>query len=274
MLAHRIVRRNLSSALILEDDVDWDIRLKEQLRDFALSTRSLIQPLAASPASYADPTYPSPPQQDSSDHLDIDFNSTPKTVEPTCSPYGDGWDVLWIGHCSLSFPFDTSERIPKGRVIHHDDVTVPPKKNLWSLNSPFVLVEDYPEHTRAVSHAQEGLCTLGYAVSQAGARKLLADTALKPPKDAFDFLLRFFCDGTHGRNHHNCLGVQPALFNLFKPAGPVSAESDIGPPREGFRHESSSEMVRWSVRLNLDQLMEGRADFVDQYPDDNEQQPG
>jgi len=27
-------------------------------------------------------------------------------------------------------------------------------------------------------------------------------------------------------------------------------------------------MVRWSVRLNADALMDGRTDFVDQFPDE------
>lgn len=265
------MRRNLTSALILEDDVDWDLRLKEQLRDFALSTRALIQPLAGSTASYADPTYPSPSPDAPVEVPDIDFTSLPHTVEPHTSPYGDGWDVLWIGHCGLSFPYNTTdgERMPKGRVIHKDDVTVPPKKDLWSWNSPFLLVDEYPPHTRAVSHAQEGLCTLGYAVSQLGARKLLADVALKPPKDAFDFLLRFYCEGRHGRNYHNCLGLQPALFHHFKFAGPLASASDIG-NHEGYREESWSDMIRWSVRLNAEKLMDGEDDFTDQYPDPEE----
>jgi hypothetical protein len=29
-----------------------------------------------------------------------------------------------------------------------------------------------------------------------------------------------------------------------------------------------TDMVRWSVRLNADALLEGRTDFVDQYPDE------
>jgi GR25 family glycosyltransferase involved in LPS biosynthesis len=37
-----VVEQNLTSALILEDDADWDVRIKPQLRDFALSSQALI----------------------------------------------------------------------------------------------------------------------------------------------------------------------------------------------------------------------------------------
>ncbi|TEA19046.1 Procollagen galactosyltransferase 1 [Colletotrichum sidae] len=262
-----IVRRNLTSALILEDDVDWDIRLRQQLRDFALSAHALTQPLAETPSSYADPSYPIPNTKALAKSPDMHFDALPATVAPKISPYGDTWDLLWIGHCGMHFPFDDNKNVPKGRVIHHSDVTVAPKRNLWTFNIPFTLKEKYPEHTRAVHHAQEGVCTLGYAVSQAGARKLLQDVALKDVGDPADILLRYFCEGTKGRRPHNCVTTQPALFHHHRPAGPNSAASDIGNHGEGFRETSMTDMVRWSVRLNADALLEGRTDFVDQYPD-------
>ena len=261
------MRRNLTSALILEDDIDWDLRLKDQLRSFALSTRALIQPLSDAPGSYADPTYPKPHTGSPVWVPDFDFYNLPNTTEPAVSPYGDGWDALWLGHCGLSFPFETSRLMPKGRVIHRNDITVPPKKDLWSFNHPWILVEDYPPHTSAVSHAQEGICTLGYAVSQNGARKMLAELALKPPRDGYDFLLRFYCEGDNGRKYHNCLGIQPALFNHYKPAGQLSSASNIG-NHKGYREKDASDMIRWSVRLNADKLMDGDTDYEDQFPDE------
>ncbi|OLN83285.1 Procollagen galactosyltransferase 1 [Colletotrichum chlorophyti] len=264
-----IVRRNLSSALILEDDVDWDIRIRQQLHDFALSAQALTQPLLEQPSSYADPTYPRPSDSSPETVPDIPFDQLPATVAPTFSPYGDDWDLLWIGHCGMHFPFHDNKNVPKARVIHSNDVTVAPKKNLWTLNIPFTLKETYPEHTRAVHHVQEGVCTLGYAVSQKGARRLLQEVALKDVGDPVDILLRFFCEGAKGRKPHNCLATQPALFHHHRPAGPLSAMSDIGNHGDGYRENSMTDMVRWSVRLNADALLEGRKDFVDQYPDDN-----
>ncbi|KAK1992731.1 hypothetical protein LX36DRAFT_587826 [Colletotrichum falcatum] len=254
-----IVRRNLSSALILEDDVDWDIRIRSQLHDFALSTQALTQPLLSTHLPGAGAALGTGP--------DIPFDSLPATAAPKFSPYGDNWDLLWIGHCGMHFPFLDREGVPKARVIHHNDVTVAPKKNLWTFNIPFTLKETYPEHTRAVHHVQEGVCTLGYAVSQQGARKLLQEVALKDVSDAVDILLRFFCEGGKGRKPHNCLTSQPAFFHHHRAAGPMSSMSDIG-THDGFRETSMTDMVRWSVRLNADALLEGRTDFIDQYPDD------
>ncbi|GKT61373.1 glycosyltransferase family 25 protein [Colletotrichum tofieldiae] len=260
-----IVLRNLSSALILEDDIDWDIRIRQQLHDFALATQALTQPLLGGPS------YPRSTERSPATVPDISFNHLPATVAPQISPYGDDWDLLWVGHCGMHFPFlDTQNGIPipKARVIHANDITVAPKKNLWTFNIPFTLKEEYPEHTRAVHHVQEGVCTFGYAVSQKGARRLLQEVALKDVNDAIDILLRFFCDGSQGRGPHKCLTTQPALFHHHRPAGPRNTTSNIRDNGSGFRETSMTHMVRWSVRLNADALLEGRTDFVDQYPDD------
>ncbi|MCJ1240708.1 hypothetical protein MMC14_008712 [Varicellaria rhodocarpa] len=75
-----IVQQNLSSVLILEDDADWDVRIKPQLRDFALSTHALTQPLTADLSTYADPTFPSP--KDTKIPSDISFDRLPSTIAP------------------------------------------------------------------------------------------------------------------------------------------------------------------------------------------------
>ncbi|KAM7185921.1 glycosyltransferase family 25 protein [Rhypophila sp. PSN 637] len=269
-----IVHRNLSSALILEDDVDWDIRLKQQLYDFSLASRALTQPLSSSPSpspKYTDPTFNRPPDMMPNQIPTIKFDSLPSTIAPIVSPYGDDWDLLWLGHCGVTFPFDrpNHDKLPKGRVIHFDDVTVPPKGNLWSLNKPFTLVKDYPEHTRAIHHTQEGVCSLGYAISQRGARKLLYEVGLKDVSDGFDILLRFFCEGGKaGRKAHTCLTAQPGYFQHHRALGPTSHASDIGDHKGGYREKGLTDMIRWSVRLNLEALMDGKTDgFVDQFPD-------
>lgn len=39
-----MIEQRISLALILEDDADWDIRIKRQMRDFAKASRLLVQP--------------------------------------------------------------------------------------------------------------------------------------------------------------------------------------------------------------------------------------
>ena len=247
------------------------MRLRTQLSDFALSAHALTQPLAGSSSSaptFADPTYPLP-QADSPGKLpELSFHALPATAPPSWSPYGDSWDVLWIGHCGMHFPFEKHRNVPKARVIRLDDETVAPRKNLWTFNIPFTLKEKYPEHTRAYHHVQEGVCSLGYAVSQAGARKLLYEVGMKDVGAAFDLLLRYYCEGEKGRAAgRQCLTTQPGLFQHHRTAGPDSAMSDIGDHGDGWRDTPMTDMVRWSVRLNADTLLVGGREMVDQYPD-------
>jgi hypothetical protein len=236
----------------MEDDIDWDVRFKHQLLDFALSARALMQP-------------------PSSERLrrtvyEVEFDSLQDTAAASRSPYGDDWDVLWIGHCGMHFPFADSEAIPKGRIIHRNDETVAEKRYLWTLNTPFTLVEEYDEHTRAVHHAQEGVCSLAYAISQRGAQRLLNEVALRTPTDGFDILLRFFCEGAKGRGPHTCLATQPSLFHHHRPVGPLSSESNINGHGDGYRDRAYTDMVRWSVRLNADAILAGVTEMHDQYP--------
>jgi hypothetical protein len=272
------VRQNLSTALIIEDDVDWDIRIKSQLRDYALSSQALLQPLTASSAVYADPTYPSP---DGSSIMppDIYFDALPSTKAPTTSPYGDGWSVLWLGHCGVIFPSSKveasapkSKNQPKGRVVHLNDETVPSNiyfKNFtdlwgWEQDDPRAA---YPPHTRIAHHVMGSVCSLGYAVTQQSARRILYELGVKSFTYSFDLMMRDMCEGVAGRPYHTCLTVQPQLFNHHRPAGEKKHYSDISDHGEGVTEKPYTEIVRLSARMNLGKMIEGRTDYDDQYPD-------
>jgi hypothetical protein len=200
------------------------------------------------------------------------FNRLPSTVPPSVSPYGDGWDVLWLGHCNDGFfwgtPYPNSEGKPKGKVLHTDDPTVPENRYI-NLNS-----EDpratYPDHTRVVEHIMGGVCSFAYAVSRAGAQAILYEMTRNFNK-AFDNMLADFCDGIEGREYHLCLSVLPQLFVLHRPAGKVSGDSDINKiEADEVREDPWSPMVQWSARMNIGKLLRGETDFANQYPDENE----
>lgn len=266
-----VVRRNLSSALIMEDDADWDVRIRDQLYDFALASHALTQPLAGSSDTsprYADATYPAAKNMPSA-VPDLAFDRLPATVAPTRSPYGDHWDVIWAGHCGMHFPFADGATIPKGRVVQSNDHTVPQQHHLWTISDPDDLKAQYPNHTRVVHHVQDGICSLAFAVTQKGARQMLHELGLKAMNAAFDIQLRWFCEGTGrpNRGYHNCLTVQPSLFGIHLPAGPKKSNSDIADHGDGFQDEMTK-VLRYSVRMNAEALMEGRTDeLVDQWPD-------
>ncbi|KAI1479038.1 glycosyltransferase family 25 protein [Daldinia eschscholtzii] len=262
-----VVRRNLSSALIMEDDADWDVRIREQMHDFALSAHALTQPLKGS-SKFSDPTFPEAGNGPEA-VPDLTFGKLPATAAPMNSPYGDNWDVLWLGHCGMRFPFPDKKIVPKGRVVRPNDVTVPQHKHLWSIYEPSDLRQQYPSHTRVVHHVQDGVCSLAYAVTQKGARKLLYELGLKDMTSAFDIELRWFCEGTGqpNRGRHTCLTVEPSLFQIHLPAGPKKSNSDISDHGEGLQ-EKMTKVLRYSVRMNAEALMDGRMDqLVDQWPD-------
>lgn len=63
----KMVRDNVASTLVFEDDADWDIGLRAQLLEFAKGARFVLG------------------DDRKKEH----------------SPYGDDWDVLWLGQYAL-----------------------------------------------------------------------------------------------------------------------------------------------------------------------------
>ncbi|GME23946.1 putative mfs transporter protein [Neofusicoccum parvum] len=265
-----IVEQNINSALVLESDVDWDIRIKQQMQDFALASRLLIQPLAGTTDQFIDPTYPAPASSDQRP-VDIDVNkfiSAGTTSAPTTSPYGDidRWDLLWVGHCGTRFPKADDQNAPLGRAIIRNDASVPEQQHLDVEDGGWDLLTKYPAHTRIVHRARVSTCTLGYGVSQQGARLLLHELALREMTGTADMMFRSVCDGVDGRPLLTCLTVQPQLFSHHRRVGDASAFSDIN-VHDGYNERAYTKNVRWSTRLNFDQLLNGRTDYIDLFKD-------
>jgi hypothetical protein len=227
----------------MEDDVDWDVRIKDILRDYALSSNGLLR------------------SQDS-DGTITSFDQLPTVPETKTSPYGDGWDVLWLGHCGMNF------KTGESRVIHANDITVPETQYLrsWDANEETPLAI-YPNHTRISIPQSDGVCSLAYAVSQKGARSILHSIGLEKLDNAFDIMLRNFCAGTDGREQHRCFGVLPQIFDHHRRKGSVSGDSDIADHGERNRDKALTLNIRWSVRMNMARILRGETNYEDQYPD-------
>ena len=239
----RIVRQNLSSALIMEDDMDWDVHIKLRLQEFGRSNHALTVV----------------PGSDS-----LKFADMPSVDPPFTSPYGDGWDLLWLGHCGADPPSD-------GRLmVHHDDPSVPPPKYVRNFQQKNP-ISDYPPHTRIVARPRLAgpVCSMAYAVSWQGARRLYHAMALESLDAAYDLMLSRWCSGhpPYTGGPRICPGVIPPLFEHWRPRGPLSGDSDIADPSEGFREKSETMNVRWSTRMNLEQLWKGTTEFEDQFPE-------
>ncbi|TRX96439.1 hypothetical protein FHL15_002711 [Xylaria flabelliformis] len=222
----RIVEEDLESALIIEDDMDWDVRLKTQLKEVAKGARHFM-----------------PPGKTSS------------------SPYGDSWDVLWLGHCGEVFPEQLPENEgkpehPKYTILN--DQTLPPPGKLTGL----VDFASHPAFTRWVHVSGGPICSFAYALSQSGARKVLFDLSIDHLGGAFDNALAAFCrDGASGNLdglRAKCLSVTPPVFFHHRAKGRLSSDSDIqGFTNTDVREKGTTENIMWSARNNLRNMMLG-----------------
>jgi GR25 family glycosyltransferase involved in LPS biosynthesis len=141
----KIVHEDVASALVFEDDADWDVSLKSQLIQFARGSR---------------------------------YISNTTHAEKAHSPYGDNWDILWIGHCGTWYHEEDNRRM----FVIPNDPTVEPPSYRQNVEEPDM------EHwqggplgdnqTRIVFNSKGGVCTAAYAISQQGARKALYHVSL------------------------------------------------------------------------------------------------
>jgi hypothetical protein len=228
-----IVRENITSALILEDDADWDVRIKLQMRDFAVAARAFTQPhsLKTEGPHLGQVTLAESFRRNHPSVTDLTLSRLGEFHLPTpqLTPFGDDWDVLWLGQCSTEFPeedrSDTNQRWtpPPLRIIIPNDPTVPAPQHL--KGHPFALgdalakdtegeskIEEsdsqhgkgkrpskrYKPHTRVVHAPRKAACTQAYAVSQRGARRLLWRFGMGMGITAgWDLMLRDWCDGLY-----------------------------------------------------------------------------
>ena len=252
----------------------------------------------------------------------IDTSNLPKTLTslplssvpfhsstPQTSPYGDPtkWDILWLGHCGTGMPRPVpnhqlhrrSDTTTTTILTHPNDLSVPSPQHLKAhpfQSDPDALGTTFSPHTRIYHHATGGtLCTVGYAVSQRGARRLLHQFGVSGWNGIFDSELGRWCAGDDpdmGRQapQHShaarsgggvgingdervCVTVQPPIFAHHHPN---NGESDIGGLGGGYAKRYETKYLRYSVRMNLGALVgrvggEGKAEgLVDQWPDGEE----
>lgn len=184
-------------------------------------------------------------------------------------------------------------------LTHPNDATVPSPQHLKAhpfQGDPDALGTAFPPQTRIYHRATGGtLCTVGYAVSQRGARRLLHQFGVAGWNGIFDSELGRWCAGNDpdmGRQkaRHSpsssggggvggngdervCLTVQPPVFAHHHPSG---GESDIGGLGGGYAKRYETKYLRYSVRMNLGALVRGMGGEVgteglmDQWPDGEE----
>ena len=227
---------------------------------FAQASQILFQPLKNG-STYVDPTFPEP--QDSHAMLEFTLDRALDVIEPKWSPYGDHWDVLWIGHCGASDPNPFwNPALPRGRVNIRNDPS-DPAASLWCPEE----LRQYTDYSRLVHHSSENVCSTAYAVTNSAARQLLYLLGLEEIIGPFDIGLRSYCDGHDGHRVHNCLTIRPQVIGIHRPRGNQSRWSDIDSVPGEIVKQSKTENIRLSSRINLERLIDGRTDYIEQFPD-------
>ncbi|KAL9059396.1 MAG: hypothetical protein Q9206_001525 [Seirophora lacunosa] len=224
--AHTIVNNRLTSALIFEDDADWDISFRTQLLHFATGSQWLLD--------------------------------TPSGKIPH-SPYGDDWDLLWLGHCALA-PIKTDPR----RFVLENDPSTTPFKHRFNLGEiPDMTI--YDNTTRVVYATDGGTCLYAYALSYRGAQKILFHLSMSYYHAPVDFGIHDMCKD-HSRDFR-CIGVFPQMVDSHRGAGSSSKDSDISKGPEQDRKKGFSYNIVRSTRLNVGHLISGEMDKIEsQWP--------
>lgn len=231
----QMVHDRVSSALVFEDDADWDVSLKHQLVQFARGSRFIL-------------------------------NTTDGAK--THSPYGDDWDILWIGHCGTWVLPEDNRRF---FVIPDDPTVEPPEARKDNVDQPKMTPwekgPDGGNHTRIVFRSEGGVCTAGYAISQRGARKALYHMSMTPYNSPLDWGLIELCKNKE--YDFTCISPWPQLVGVSRPTSNTAKWSDIGygPDSERTVEEGTSLHLVYPMRQNIANLLHGRKKFDSRYPD-------
>ncbi|PYI32119.1 hypothetical protein BP00DRAFT_456548 [Aspergillus indologenus CBS 114.80] len=125
-----VVAESPASALIMEETVDWDVNLKMQLKGLASGMRLM---------------------QGSNTSAEM--------------PYGDRWDLFWMGHCGMRCAVGSSF------LLTPHDITAVPSRHLGSYHrEPPAGVKN---QMRLACQVEEAVGSVAYAVTNGGAQKLL-----------------------------------------------------------------------------------------------------
>ncbi|KIW54944.1 hypothetical protein PV05_07264 [Exophiala xenobiotica] len=224
----RMIEQGIQTALILEDDADWDIGLKSQLVEFARGSRWLL-----------------------------DSDNKAKG-----SPYGDNWDILWFGHCHSE-----ARRSDNRRWVIPHDPTVPPRSVRTSFQQPDMSPweqGDSPDlQTRIVHRMHWGYCTAGYAISLRGAERMVYAASLVPNNKSIDMNMGDMC-AEFVFPDFTCIAPFPRLIGVARAAGSTVKNSDIAdidPDKAQVNEKDRTENLMFSVRHNIRRILNGETTF-------------
>jgi GR25 family glycosyltransferase involved in LPS biosynthesis len=228
-LSHHVVLREFlesgqETALIFEDDIDWDIRLK-----------TVQVPLAQRAARSLGKT---------------------ANVDATVYPWGapKDWDLLYLGHCGDYLNQITSgvgvghhhpSDLEKLKHVLYEDPSMLNHTDLHPYTASFLTALTVPERTRVLHHSVWPLCTFGYAITRRTAERLLNELApakedIKKHITAYDAAILTACRD----NYLLCYTLQPELFHHMEGESLIAGEETDPVPRPPV-DAAGLEQVKW-----------------------------
>lgn len=183
------------SALIIEDDTDWDTRLRsQQIPQIAYAIRELV----GSHDGY----------------------------------YGQlgSWDIVWLGHCGDYF--DASRGSSMRSIKSFLDPAMPNFHDLHPWTQAFMVEIGAVENQRRLVHESvRPLCTFAYAVTRSAAERVLYGFARQEPVrdaekpcEAYDVRLLEGCRDEGLK----CISVNPEIFHHSNMGSEIAQMSDVG----------------------------------------------
>jgi len=224
-----MVKDQLQSAFIMEDDADWDVTLRHQLPEIAKGMQYVGKQ-----------------------------SGTPH------SPYGDGWDMLWIGHCGASNKQDSDE-VDQPYYVVDNDPTVPARQEDRRGPAPNLSPESigYTNTTRVLYKLNYARCLFGYALSLRGAYRVLSVQSLDQNSHSVDRAYSRMCSG----HVLACYTVSPPIFGSKKPAGDGTRDSDRVAIGGLVRDKAETLDIKFPVLHNYWSLVTGEKKVQSQFSD-------
>ncbi|KAK9445210.1 uncharacterized protein VB005_00318 [Metarhizium brunneum] len=157
----------------------------------------------------------------------------------TSSPYGDSWDLLWVGHCGDEVDYT------------HDNVSSAFDDTLPDTTLYRGVYGDYtyfPPHLRLVHDSMWPICTFAYAITRDAALRMYG-LAKGGAQRVITVEMREWClNGTL-----RCVTVNPELFHHHKKAGEIASQIAVV---EGWDDRAAAPNIgytaniRYSARCN------------------------
>lgn len=204
----------------MESDADWDLRIADIMTGVGDGVSNIID-------------WPFNPP-----------NTSANSSVQDPSPYGDNWDIIWIGHCGVNDFGD-------GRIYEINDTSVPPEDYEYTFASG--PTEDQHRHgTRTVFQLRGAVCSTAYAISYQGALKLV--NYIKATNSNLDLALGWFCDHMIDMA---CVGVWPQVVTAAKTKSNIDHEDGAVAGTGKHEDPSAGPALQYSARVNSQMVLEG-----------------